>query len=302
MTEIPKLNPSIVRFDADKHEYWLGEKQLKGITSGSLVGRVKPDKYAGVSEEKLKERAAYGTMIHELIELYEDMGAESDNEDVLHYIKMKKEHGLIHLASEYVVSDGERYASPIDHVFMREDGGIVLVDIKRTYKLDEESVTYQLSIYKRFFEMQNPHLKVVELAAMWLHGYEYAYRVVQPVSEDVIDYLIECDIEDKPFDVTAAFSTLPTVVADVEKEVAKKMREIAERNEEIDELKKGLYDIMEQHGIKSFRGNVITLTRVLPHTSKKFDSAAFKKDYPQTYDEYSKDSHTKGFLKITVNK
>ena len=37
-----------------------------------------------------------------------------------------------------------------------EDGGIVLADIKTTYDKHYEKVALQLSIYKRFFERQNP--------------------------------------------------------------------------------------------------------------------------------------------------
>lgn len=294
------LKKSPVKFDATNHTYWLGDKQLKGITSGSLVERVNPDKYAGVSEEKLKERAAYGQAIHSLIGLYEDAGIISDDDDVRHYIELKEANNLTHVATEYLVSDEERYASSIDHVFLDKDGGIVLVDIKRTYKLDVESVRYQLSIYRRFFEMQNPDLKVKSLAAIWLHGDEYAFVPVEPVPDSYIDYLIECDIKDEDFNIAAQFSNLPAIVAEKEKAIADIIRNIEYEKKQLEYFRQGLYDIMEQNDIKSFRGMHIMLTRVLPTERETFDTRAFKKDYPQIYQEYVKKSPVKGTLKITL--
>lgn len=294
------LKKSPVKFDATNHTYWLGDKQLKGITSGSLVERVNPDKYAGVSEEKLKERAAYGQAIHSLIGLYEDAGIISDDVDVRHYIELKEANNLTHVATEYLVSDEERYASSIDHVFLDKDGGIVLVDIKRTYRLDVESVRYQLSIYRRFFEMQNPDLKVKSLAAIWLHGDEYAYVPVEPVPDSYIDYLIECDIKDEEFSIAEHFSNLPAIVAEKEQAIADIIRNIEYEKKQLEYFRQGLYDVMEQNDIKSFRGMHITLTRVLPTERETFDTRAFKKDYPQIYSEYVKKSPVKGTLKITL--
>jgi len=296
------LKQSPVKFEALTHTYWLDGKQLKGITSGSLIERLNPGKYDGVSEEKLAERAAYGSAVHAIIGLYEDSGIISDDEDLRHYIELKEANRLSHVATEYLVSDCERYASSIDHVFLDPDGGIVLVDVKRTYKLDREAVRYQLSIYRRFFEMQNPDLKVKSIAAIWLHGPEYAYVPLQPVSDDLIDYLIECDVNDAPFEPAARFSNLPALVADKELAIAAIIANMDEEKAHLEQLRKGLYDIMEAHDIKSFSGQHITLTRILPTKRTSFDSAAFKKDYPNMFKEYSKESTVKGSLKITLKK
>ena len=295
-----KLKESPVKFDGLTHTYWLNGQQLKGITSGSLVERVNPTKYEGVSQAKLAERAAYGQAIHSLIDLYEDAGIISDDEDVRHYIELKEANHLTHVATEYLVSDEERYASSIDHVFQDKDGGIVLVDIKRTYKLDVESVRYQLSIYRRFFEMQNPDLKVKSLAAIWLHGKEYAYVPVYPVPDEYIDYLIECDVKNEPFEIAEHFSSLPAIVADKELAIAEIIRHMEYEKRQLEEFRKGLYSIMEERDLKSFGGQHIQLTRVFPTERESFDTSAFKKDYPKIYQEYVKKTTVKGSLKITL--
>ena len=50
------------------------------------------------------------------------------------------------LANEYTVSDEEYFASNIDCVWEKE-GEISLADIKTTYRIDKESLSWQLSIY-----------------------------------------------------------------------------------------------------------------------------------------------------------
>ena len=294
------LRQSPVKFEALTHTYWLDGKQLKGVTSGSLIERLNPDKYAGVSQKRLDERAAYGTAIHSLIGLYEETGIISDDEDVRHYIEIKEDQQLYHVATEYLVSDEERYASSIDHVFQDKDGGIVLVDIKRTYKLDVEAVRYQLSIYRRMFEMQNPDLRVKTIAAIWLHGEEYAYVPVTPVPDDYIDYLIECDIKDEPFNIAEHFSTLPALVANYEQRIVEIFTQREECDREFEKIRQILYEVMEMKDLKSFDGFDIRLTRVLPTERESFDTLAFKNDYPQIYQEYVKKTPVKGNLKITL--
>jgi len=298
---IPTLQQSPVNFDRESHTYWLGEKQLSGVTS-TLLHRMNPNKYTGVPQEKLNERAAVGSTIHGIVELYESIGIESDDINLQNYIRMKEEHHLTHLASEYVVSDLERYASPIDHVFIDESDNIVIVDVKTTYSFDREYVRYQLSIYKRFFELQNPDLKVSKIAGMWLHDREYGYYELDLVSDTLLDYLFECESEDKPFVPAEAFSNLPEVVKNTAPAIIEKMRLMDECKAFIDREKAAIYKIMEENDFKSFIGFDLVMTRILPTVRQSFDSARFKKEHPDMYDEYTKESEVKGSLKITLKK
>lgn len=53
-----------------------------------------------------------------------------------------------------------------------------------------------------------------------------------------------------------------------------------------DKLKEQLLHQMELHGIDKFENDKMSITYVKGSTGKKFDSAKFKKDYPNIYDEY----------------
>ncbi|MCI1819859.1 MAG: YqaJ viral recombinase family protein [Carnobacterium maltaromaticum] len=68
------------------------------------------------------------------------------------------------------------------------------------------------------------------------------------------------------------------------------------------ELKEELYSKMEENDIKKFETELLTITRVLPTTSKTIDSAKLKKENPDLFETYSKVSNKKGYVKITAKK
>ena len=68
MKEI-KLKTSKVKFIEETHQYFLGKKELKGIT-GTLINRAFPNTYKGIPENVLMKAAERGGMIHQAFELF----------------------------------------------------------------------------------------------------------------------------------------------------------------------------------------------------------------------------------------
>lgn len=300
------LNRSEVTFRSDTHQYFLKDKELKGIT-GTLIRRAYPDTYSRpdrYTEEEWKEilanAAAKGSVMHETIELYDELGIDSDLPELQSYKRIREEYGLQVIATEYVVSDEEHYATAIDKVLMRPDGGIILVDFKRTSDLHTENVTLQQSICKRWFEKLNPNLPVSDIYVLWMRDEQYKFLKLKPWADEALDYLIDCDINGKPFELAEIYGDLPTRFAEVEDEVARLELEVKAAQEKQKTLKQGLYDMMTEHNIKSWTGSRLKLTRVLPTSSETFDSKAFKADHPELYEQYRKTSQRDGSLKITV--
>ncbi len=304
--KIPTLKQSPVTFRSEDHTYWLGTKQLQGVTS-TLVRRAYPNTYSkpdGYTDEEwqqvLANAAAKGSNMHETIELHDELGIESDLPELQSYIRIKKEHQLQVVATEYVVSDEQHYATAVDKVMMKPDGGIILVDFKRTFKLHIEDVTVQQSICKRFFEMQNPGLKVDSIYVMWLRDDKSRFEELTPWAEEALDALISADLHNETFDITTTYGDLPSKFAEVESEVARLEIELKVAQERQKELKKGLYDLMEHNSIKSWTGSKIKLTRVLPTKKSTFDSKTFEKEHPDLYKKYLKESTSAGSLRITI--
>lgn len=302
--ELPILKDSGVIFKEDEHRYFLGDKELQGITS-TLVHRVFPHDYDGVSDEKLAERAEYGHKVHDMLEFCITNGVDSQMTEWRLFNEIVKEHELSIVRCEYIVTDFERYASPIDFVFMRKDGGIVLVDAKTNYAPPIEKATVQLSWYKRRFEAMNKGLKVVECAVIWIRddakrGPLSGYFPIVPWADEALDLLIDSDIRNLPFDITNTYGDLPVKFASVEEEVARLEIEVKAAQERQKELKQGLYDLMEEHNIKSWSGSRVRLTRVLPTESDSFDSKKFKEENPELYAKYIKKTKKAGSLRITI--
>lgn len=193
-----KLNQSSVVFDQHAHTYTLNDKTLSGVTS-LLNRQLFKDKYTGISEELLAKAASRGSLIHETIELVDELGVSSDMPEVIAYLDIKSKNNLCTLENEYLVSDNEHIASSIDVVF----DDFSLADIKTTSKLDKEYVSWQLSIYAYLFELQNPTLQANKLFAIWLpkprYGNPSLVEVVR-IPTDIVKALIECDKRGEQFD------------------------------------------------------------------------------------------------------
>jgi len=126
MTQI-KLKTSKVKFIEETHQYFLGKKELKGIT-GTLINKAFPNTYKGIPENVLMKAAERGGMIHQAFELFctvcdaDIKSYPSPIPEVCDFSDMLQAYDLHHVASEYIVSDNENFASAIDGVFVDGSG------------------------------------------------------------------------------------------------------------------------------------------------------------------------------------
>ena len=300
---IPTLAKSPVEFFPEEHKYLLYSTELKGVTS-TLVKRVFPlKKPDGMTEEewqlRLNNAAERGSKVHEIIERYENDFDMCDAPELYGYLEERDSHGLTHVASEYLVSDEKHYASKIDHVFVDQDGGIVIVDIKTNYTPPYEKTALQLSIYKWLFELQNPKLKVSKCAMIWLREDKHEYKELTPWASEMVDELVQADINDLPFDIQNTYGDLPAKVFDVQVYLRKLEEDVKQKTEELKAIKEGLCRMMLEKNIKTFSTDVMQMTTVTPKPRETFDSKSFAKDYPDLYKEYVKTSEVKPSVRIT---
>lgn len=292
------LNQSPVIFNELDHTYTLDNKSLNGVTS-ILNRQLFADKYSGISDEILNKAAEYGKGVHESIELYDSLGIGEDEDAVKSYIKLCQKEGLTRLDNEYLISDNDYVASSIDVVF----DDCSLADIKTTSHLDEEYVSWQLSIYAYLFEKQNPDLQANRLLAIWLPKARYGKpKVVEvsrkPVSEVI--RLIEADKAGQQYVPSVASSTEITIANDVVQEVIRIERELKELKDKQTELREGLLKQMQDHNIKSFKTDGLSLTRKLATTKTSLDSKMLQEKYPEIYNECLKTSEVKESLLIKI--
>lgn len=68
------------------------------------------------------------------------------------------------------------------------------------------------------------------------------------------------------------------------------------------EFKKQLIEEMKRRGITSYKDENITITLIPEGKQKKFDSKAFKKQFPSMYEKFAKVSKVSGYVKVSVKK
>ena len=295
-----KLTTSEVVFVEESHQYFLGEKELQGITS-TLIPKAYPATYMGIDQETLENAAARGTFMHHVIEGYLNNGTYYEGLPELdNFIKVMADNKLTCLATEYIVSDNERFASAIDLVMANKKGEICLVDLKRTSELHFEEVALQLSIYKRWFERMNPGLDVAHIYVLRLRDNECDFVELNPVSDGFFKGLIEAYNKGLPFVPFHFYGNLPSQLVSAEEQIAYMLAKADEIKAKVEDLKSGLYLLMEQYNVKSWKGEKVSITRVLPSVSVSVDSKKLKETYPDIYKECLKQSKRKGSLKITV--
>ena len=297
-----ELKNSGVDFNQDAHTYSLDGKILQGIT-GMLGRQLFPHKYDGISQSIMDNAAARGSMIHEQIELYDaDIITEATNHELSSYIKIKADNNLLTLANEYLVTDREFFASAIDLVFTNGIG-VILADIKTTYKLDKEYVRWQLSIYAYFFELQNPDLKVSELRAVWLRNEKYEYALLDRIHNDIIIALLDAEKNGTQFVnpyLPKSSSDYPIQVIQAERALADIEIEFKTLKENKDAIMSGLLELMKNNNIKSYSGQALTLSRKSASVREGVDSSLLKEKYPEIYEECKKISNIKESITLKL--
>ena len=301
--EYSNLKKCPVEFDELAHTYTLDGKQLSGIT-GIIKDYLFPDMYKGVHERTLEAAAERGSSVHSQVQMIINgfPPARTDRSVEAFFDKMQ---GTEFIASEYLVSDLHHFASSIDII----DSRLNLYDIKTTDKLNREYLSWQLSIYAYLFELQNPTLKAGALYGCHLRDGKATLIQVERINSEIIADFLCAAADNLPWanpleriddTLLKDQATQLARLAEIEDYLADFKARAKAMEDEKAKLTEGLLDIMEQRNVKTYKTDRLTLTRVDAHTSPKFDSTTFKKDYPQMYERYVKESNVKRSLRIAI--
>lgn len=299
-----ELIKSQVIFNQKAHTYTLNGVQLQGIT-GMIERQLFPKKYENVPQFILDRAAERGSFVHEVCELVDDLGVSHASLEAKNYQKLKEENNLLYEVSEYLVSDNEYFASCIDKVYRESESEFSLGDIKTTYKLDNEYVRWQLSIYAYLFELQNPWAKVKRIFAIWLRG-EIAELVEEErIPSDIIVNLLSAEISGlqfvNPYALPISDNTLPVEYQRMEHSIIEINEQEKYWKEQKKQLMDGVMKEMVKSGVYSWKGNNISFTRKKDSIRKTFDKEAFERDYPGVYDKYLIDTPVSGSITLKVS-
>jgi len=294
-----KLNESGVIFNSEDHTYHLGKKRLSGITG--MIGRqLFPEKYSAVPEFILKKAAKNGTRIHNECTAFDILGI-ADTLEAQQYAELIGKEDINVLLNEYIVSDNKNFASPIDKVGIIDED-LCLFDVKTTAILDLEYVSWQLSIYKCFFEEQNPSLKVKKLFAIHIkNGAKLTEVEIKPI--ELIKELIRCEVSNEQFD-----NPFAPVVANKESEMALNLVEgIASIERDLEHLrayekdyKKKLLNMFKELNVDKWETDLFIITKSKDHERSRFDKKGFKEHHPELAEQFTTNITVKGGLRTKL--
>lgn len=290
-----RLNYCPVRFDAELHTYTAPDgRQLRGIT-GLLHDKLFPDTYKSVDAETLRRAADRGKAIHQMIEDWDEIGTYVDDDNLSAYIDVCNKSGLVHHCSEYLVSDLDMYASCIDKVYRVDDGTCDIADIKTTYTLNKEYVSWQLSIYAYLLENENPHVKVRSLYAIHIRDGKGKLVEVQRKDVEVVkELLYGGDIpEYNPY-------AMPSKYRDMEDEIVRAAHLAKHYTDRVNELKAHLLADMERVKASRWESDRVQIVRREGSRTKKFDAKKFEAEHSDMYAEYVTESVTKSSITIKI--
>jgi len=304
-----ELKESGVLFNEEEHSYLLDGKELSGIT-GMLQRQLFPDEFDGIPKHLIQGAADYGAGVHLSCEDFDKNWINDGTQEVIDYIQLCKDYGLVHECSEYTVTDGVNWASKIDKVYRVSEDTFSLGDIKTYGQMTPvklEKARWQLSIYAFFFELMNRKAKIDKLFVIRLRNkmkkdgsFDHIKEIifVNRIPSDICKELLDCDFRGErfinPFDI-------PDEYRSQEETIRNLIQTKAVIEEQLANIKAKILADMEAQGVKTWATETMRLIRKSPTTRSSFNFPAFKSDHPELeYESYMKVSPVAGSLQIVV--
>lgn len=288
----------MITFKEDTHQYFLGDTELISVTTLMQKHGLSPN-YDGVPSEVLRAKAERGSMIHQEIEEYIKENKVGFTTELANFIKTPK--GEV-LASELILYN-DIVAGTCD-LILYENGEYVIADIKTTYSLHKDPVSWQLSIYANLFTHHNPSIKITKGQAYHFDkdgNLNVVEIPLKPVEE--VERLLECErngeLYEQVLDLTDDNLDLVQLY-EVEATIKRIEEQKKEAEEQAKELRAALMAAMEKAGVKKFENERIAITYIAPSTRTNVDGTKLKKELPEIYEQYTKTSNVKASLKITL--
>ena len=300
-----KLNNSGVVFDKAAHTYIYNGKKLKGITGriNEYLDTIFTDieSLPEYVQERIEEARIYGDGVHNAIE--DDFKGEMPNldfvEELEDYKSLCNKNNLKMIASEYTVTDGMKYASCIDGVFVDSDNNIFLGDFKTPKQDKREYNTIQLSIYKHFFELVNPHLEVKGGVIFRINRrgdiINELYCVDFKGTEEVAAILYSGDTKKELQEVN-----IPANVDNLMYNLATTLEKIDKYKEYEKELRKTLEKAYSEFGVDKIENDRLIISKRDGYVRKGFDKKSFEKEYPELAKQFETETEVKPSIAIKL--
>lgn len=283
-----------LKFDEETHTYTLGGKVLPSVTS-ILEAVLFHNKYDGVDEETLKLASEKGRLIHKEIEEYVLKDKMGFTEELTNFIDLVNKEKLTLYGSEIKVNN-DTFAGTIDLLFKYKDK-LCLADIKTTYKLDKEYVSWQLSLYKYLWDnYKDVFNSINELYAIWLRDDKVKFEKVEMKSKEQVEEVLCAFVEGRTIDFYGA--TLQTIPLDKQIALNDLLHQMKDIEEKTKGIKEAILNEMNERGLDKVVLGDVTITRKSGGVRTSVDTTKLKED--GLYEKYTKTNEVKPSIMIKV--
>ena len=305
-------------FDENEHRYFLNGRELSGVTS-VITKQLFPKSFDGIPKKVLDASAAYGSHVHKILENWDKLWQKDEQSiELQDYRSICREHGLVHEASEYLITDFQNFASACDKVYRVSDDTVSIGDIKTVYgdltkpanKEKLEKFRVQLSMYLYMFQLVNPQLKVKDLFILHLRCKERKngtidriakYIPIDPLPMSFCKALLEAEVKGEQF-VMPTQTEQPTELEVDEALIRSLLQTKADVEEQLANIKAKLLSDMEALGETKFSTPTgLKIVRKLESVRKAFDLKSFTSMNPDfDLSPYMRESRISGSLSIAI--
>lgn len=304
-------------FQEDEHRYFLNGKELSGVTS-VITKHLFPHSMDGIPKHILNASKEYGNKIHKILENWDKLWQKDDESTELQdYRSICREYGLVHEASEYLVTDYQNFASACDKVYRVSDDTVSIGDIKTVYgdltkKANKEKLErfkVQLSLYRYMFLLVNPQMKVRDLFVLHIRCKERKNGTidriakliyVDPLPISTCKALLEAEVKGEQFVMPEAEPQKELAID--ESLIRKLLQTKADVEEQLNDIKAKLLSDMEALGETTFiTPTGIKIVRKLESVRRAFDMKAFTSTNPDfDLTPYMKESRVASSISIAA--
>ena len=304
-------------FQEDEHRYFLNGKELSGVTS-VINKQLFPHSMDGIPKYILNASAEYGSKVHKILENWDKLWQKDDESvELQDYRSICREYGLIHEASEYLVTDFQNFASACDKIYRISDDTVSIGDIKTVYgdltknanKEKLERCRVQLSLYRYMFLLVNPQMKVKDLFVLHIRYKERKNGTidriakliyVDPLHISTCKALLEAEVKGEQFVMPEAEPQKELAVD--ESLIRHLLQTKAEVEEQLSNIKARLLSDMEALGETTYiTPTGIKIVRKLESIRRAFDMKAFIATNPDfDLTPYMKESRVASSLSIAA--
>lgn len=300
----------MVTFNEETHTYTNEEgKKLISVTTLMRKHNLSPA-YFGVDAEVLKKAAEKGTLVHAEIETFNKTREIGFTRECRQYVDFLDAKICEALASELMTYD-DMIAGTLDLIvsYGTDNPVNVIADIKTTYEIHYEAISWQLSIYKYLVEKQCGDIYHLN------QDYGQVFHFCQNGELEVVDIklkpieevlrLFECERNGVLF-VPAGLVDISSQLVLMEQftmalEFLEQQQAELEAKKEV--MKDQIMAAMKERNIYKFQNDDISIAYTPAKNGVTFDKDKFKEENPYLYEKYNTNpSARKESLRITVRK